>query len=503
MVSHLVADLQKFDEALSREHYLNSSGQKDELESSKIYRQFKHLFSKEHIAEASKNISTKEGKLLYDAFVGNFMGNQLKGITDKANSYEASAVVDVNGQQIPFRQITSILMNEDIREKRKMLYEATKPVKKKLTAFEKRSWKKVYELVKELSGKSYVDYLSFIKEVDYDALASDLREFLVKTEALHKQQIEKNMASVGVRLKDTQPYDYAYFARAKPFDQFFKKEILVQVAKSFWSDIGFEVDSQKNVVLDVEDREKKVPRAFCMPIKVPEEVILVIKPHGGQDDYQAFLHESGHTEHFANTDASLSYEFKNLGDHSVSESYAFLIEYLLSNTLFLQKYLSMSEKDAQNFANFIMEQKLQAFRRYASKVIYELKLHRNDLTNLDDKFVPIAGAYTSLPKMYVDLLTKATKINYKPESYLLDVDSGLYAADYVRAWIFEVMIRKKLEEKYGKNWFEKKEAGQFLKEMWKWGSSGKSVKELAKMIGYEKVDTSYITEDFLKFFKQE
>ena len=40
MVSHLISDLQKFDEELSREHYLNSSGQKDELDSSKIYKKF-------------------------------------------------------------------------------------------------------------------------------------------------------------------------------------------------------------------------------------------------------------------------------------------------------------------------------------------------------------------------------------------------------------------------------------------------------------------------------
>ncbi len=501
MVSHLLADLEKFDEALAREHYLNSSGQKDELESSKIYKKFKHLFSKEHISEASKDVSTKEGKLLYDAFVGNFMGNELKKISDKSNSYEASATVTVNGQSIPFRQISTILMNEDIREKRKMLYESTKPVKKKLTAFEKKSWVKVYDLIKELSGKSYIDYLSFTKEVDYDALAAQLRDFLVKTENLHKDQLEKNMASIGVRLKDTRPYDYAYYARAKPFDSFFQKEKLVNIAKSFWSNFGFDIDNQKNVILDVEERPKKVPRAFCMPVKVPEEVILVIKPNGGQDDYQAFLHESGHTEHFANTDASLSYQFRSMGDHSVSESYAFLIEYLLANQLFLQKYCGMPEADAKRFSHFIMEQKLQAFRRYASKVIYELKLHRNDLTQLDDKFMPTAGSYATPAKMYVDLLTKATKINYVPESYLLDVDSGLYAADYVRAWLFEAMLRKKLEEKFGKNWFENKEAGEFMKGLWKWGSSGKSVKELAQMIGYNSVDTSYITEDFLSFFK--
>jgi len=500
MVSHLLADLEKFDEALAKEHYLNSSGQKDELESSKIYKQFKHLFSKEHISEASKDVSSKEGKLLYDAFVSNFIGNELKKVSDKENSYEASATVNVNGQVIPFRQISTILMNEDIREKRKMLYEATKPVKKKLTAFEKKAWAKVYALIQELSGKSYLDYLSFVKEVDYDALASQLRDFLVKTEDLHKEQLENNMASIGVRLKDARPYDYAYYARAKPFDAFFSKEKLVNIAKSFWQNIGFNIDNQKNIILDVEERPKKVPRAFCMPVRVPDEVILVIKPNGGQDDYQAFLHESGHTEHFANTDASLSYQFRSMGDHSVSESYAFLIEYLLSNTLFLQKYCGMPEADAKKFSHFIMEQKLQAFRRYAAKVIYELKLHRNDLTQLDNKFLPTAGVYASLPKMYVDLLTKATKINYVPESYLLDVDSGLYSADYVRAWLFEAMLRKKLEEKFGKSWFENKAAGEFLKSLWKWGSSGKSVKELAQMIGYTAVDTSYITEDFLSFF---
>jgi hypothetical protein len=503
MVSHLVGDLQKFDEALSREHYLNSSGQKDELESSKIYKQFRHLFSKEHIAEANNDIANREGKLLYDAFVGNFIGNELKKITDKASSFEASATVEVSGQQIPFRSVSSLLMNEDVREKRKIYYESTKPVKKKLTSFEKKSWGKAYSLIKELSGKSYVDYLSFIKEVDYDFLASQFRDFLVKTEELHKQQLEKNMASIGVRLKDAQPYDYAYYSRAKPFDAFFSKEKLVNTAKSFWRDLGIEIDHQKNVILDVDDRPKKVPRAFCMPVRVPDEVILVIKPHGGQDDYQAFLHESGHTEHFANTDASLSYQFKQLGDNSVSESYAFLIEYLLSNTLFLQKYLQMSESDAQKFANFIMEQKLQAFRRYSAKVIYELKLHRNDLTKLDDKFQPTAGSYASPAKMYVDLLTKATKISYKPESYLLDVDSGLYAADYCRAWMFEVMIRKKLEEKFGKNWFEKKDSGEFLKSMWKCGNSSKNVNELARMIGYDEVDIAFLTQDFLDFFRKD
>lgn len=497
---HLLNDLEKFEEELSREHYLHSSGQKDELESVKIYKKFKHLFSKEHIEEASKNLSTREGKLLYDVFVGSFIGNQVKRISDKAQSFEAQATVVVDAQEIPFRQVSSILVNEDSREKRKKLYESTKPVKRKLTSFEKRLWKKEYALLKELTSKEYVDYLSWSKEVDYDVLAEQLRIFLVKTDELHKKQMEKNMASVGVKLKDAYPYDYAYFSRAKPFDVFFQKEKLVEAAKKFWNDLGFDINSQKNIFLDVEERQKKVPRAFCMPIKIPEEVYLVIKPQGGQDDYQAFLHESGHTEHFANTDANLPYELKHLGDYSVSETYAFLIEYLLANELFLQKYIGMPVEDAKKFASFIMEQKLQAFRRYAVKVIYELKLHRNNLQKLDKEFKPAEGSYSSFAMMYVDLLSRATKIKYAKEGYLLDVDAGLYAADYVRAWLFEAMLHKKLEEKFGKDWFSKKEAGEFLKNLWKWGNSGKSTVELARIVGYENVDIKCLTDDFLQFF---
>ncbi|MBW2970159.1 hypothetical protein KY319_03490 [Candidatus Woesearchaeota archaeon] len=501
MATHLVNDLKQFEETISREHYLHNSGQKDELESAKIYDQFKHLFSKKHIKEAEKNLETREGKLLYDAFVLNFIGNKLKKISDKANTFEANAIIEAGGEQIPFRQVSTKIMNEDIREKRKILYNALKPTKRKLTTFEKTSWKKVYKLIEELTGKKYIEYLSFMKEVNYEELAEQLKEFLVRTEEIHKQHLEKNMATIGVRLKDTRPYDYAYFARAKPFDAFFTKEKLLPAAKKLWLDLGIDIENQQNVILDVEERPKKVPRAFCMPIKVPEEVVLVIKPRGGQDDYQAFFHESGHTEHFANTESSLSYELKHLGDNAISETYAFLIEYLLTNKTVLQKYLEMPEEEAKKFSEFIMEQKLQAFRRYAAKVIYEIKLHNNDLRKLDDKFNPTEETYKTPAKMYADILTKATKINYTPENYLLDVDSGLYAADYVRAWLFEVMLRKKLEEKFSKEWFTK-EAGEYLKTFWKWGNAGKNMTQLAQMMEYEKIDISYLTEDFTEFFSK-
>lgn len=507
MVSHLLKDIQQFEEELMREEYFHSAGIRDNLNTAAIFEKFPHLFSKENIEEAKalldkadNDTDRRRAKLMFSWLVSGYIGNQVKKIGDEVASFEANATVEVEGKTIAYRQVHTIVMNEESREKRKAAYLATEPVKRKLTEYDKKLWNQSYRLTNELSGMKYVEFCSFENDVDYDKLAEQLRQFLVKTDKIYTNIMAEQFAKLNVKLDDAHPWDFAYLARAKEFDDYFKKENLLPTVKKFWAGLGFDITNQPNVVLDIEDREKKVPRAFCMPVKVPEEVILVIKPHGGQDDFQAFLHESGHTEHFANTNPNLQYELKHMGAHSVSESYAFLCEYMMTRPAWLKEYIGMPDDAAKAFAKFMMEHKLYFFRRYSAKVLYELKLHRDNLQRLDDNFKPIEGKYADASEMYVDILTKATKIKYRPENYLRDVDGGLYAADYIRAWMFEVMLRKKMEEKFGAEWYKSTEAGEFLKSLWQWGSSGKTLEQLAELVGYQDVDIKYITDDFLSFF---
>ena len=77
------------------------------------------------------------------------------------------------------------------------------------------------------------------------------------------------------------------------------------------------------------ERPGKRPRAFCAPIRVPDRVVLVVLPQGGQEDFAALFHEAGHTEHFAHTRRSLPAEQRVLGDNAVTEGFAFLLEHLI------------------------------------------------------------------------------------------------------------------------------------------------------------------------------
>jgi hypothetical protein len=212
--------------------------------------------------------------------------------------------------------------------------------------------------------------------------------------------------------------------------------------------------SQRNVELDLEDRPNKTPRAFCVPIEIPERVVLVIKPQGGPDDWRALFHEAGHTEHFAHTSASLTVEERRLGDNAVTEGWAMLLEHLTIEPAWLNRRLDLPRP--LEFAAEGATQLLWILRRYCAKLIYELEFHT------------VADVTTMKPR-YVELLSDALKVTPSDTDYLADIDDGFYASQYLRAWAFEAQLRSFLREKFGNEWFTRRDAGSLIRELWSEG----------------------------------
>src|SRR5438093_11243017 len=84
-------------------------------------------------------------------------------------------------------------------------------------------------------------------------------------------------------------------------------------------------------VLDTGEREGKRSLGFCSPVRVPAEVYLVLRPHGGQTDWNTFLHELGHALHFAYMRPDLAFEYRWLGDNSITEGYAMLFDHSMKD----------------------------------------------------------------------------------------------------------------------------------------------------------------------------
>jgi hypothetical protein len=224
--------------------------------------------------------------------------------------------------------------------------------------------------------------------------------------------------------------------------------------------LGVALDDQPNVHLDTEDRPKKNPRAFCAPVRTPDEVYLVIRPSGGYQDFRALFHEAGHTEHFAHVERTRPFEERDLGDNSVTEAFAFTMEHLLLDGNWIGDTLGIDDEARRTLVHRAHVFYLYMIRRYASKLTYELELHSGG-----------PEAMRAMPERYAQWLTRNLGFRYAPEGYLDDVDPGFYSSQYLRAWMLEAQLRERWRGKHGDRWWRPGAAGDELRALWSLGQA--------------------------------
>ena len=217
------------------------------------------------------------------------------------------------------------IANEPDRAKRRALEDARNELAEEhLNPVQLEAAEVVREAVPALGSADYVE-LHRRFGFRLDELADQCRAFLDATERLYEDAGDRLFRErVGVWLAEARALGHAAVIRAAEWDPAFPADRMLPALEATLADLGIDLRAQENVELDVEQREKKSPRAFCAPIEVPGRVVLVIQPMGGADDWRALFHEAGHTEHFAHTRADLPVEERRLGDNAVTEGWAML-----------------------------------------------------------------------------------------------------------------------------------------------------------------------------------
>ena len=447
-------ELEQMNAELMEEHYRHMAGLKPSLELEPIYLRHAAMGTLE---QARTMFERGDPRELWRNSCETYVADGLKHLTEQAANAEAALTVEFDGEPVPYRAVRSRLMNEPDRSRRLDLYRRRCDVtERELNPILRESVVRERELTADLGAGSVLD---LYERFGYDprGLHADTSAFLSDTEDLYRELMDAELRRrVGVGLEQATPADIARLVRAREFDPGFPPALAVPALRATLGDMDIDLDAQRNVVLDVEARPGKVPRAFCAPVRVPDRVVLVILPHGGPDDYQALFHEAGHTEHFAHTRAGLPAEQRLLGDNAVTEGFAFLLEHLVARREWLQARLDFAP--VREFERLQALIKLFFVRRYAAKLAYELELQS-------------AAPLDWMGDRYATLLREATGIEHSSSDHLEDVDGGFYCTCYLRAWGFEAQLSDHLSRRFGSDWFRRRQAGSLLREMWELGQS--------------------------------
>ena len=487
---------EEFIQEIMSEEYLNYSGQKIEVEIEKIHERYKDVYTLENIRSLLKKIRwnsrsettlDKRLRFLNGFLIINFLDRETVTFKKSLLETEAKSKVIVDSQEIPFRNIPIILSNEENRAQRIKLDRARFPVIEKLNETQYKKLEKQHELSRTLGFKNYKDMCEKLDNIKFEKLQDEMNRFLAETRKIYIENLSEKMEMIGIKnLKDAERHDVSFYFRSKEYDDKFQKEKMVMVLKKTLHNIGIDIDSQKNIILDLEPRPRKNPRACCFPIKPPEKVILMIHQHGGYEDYSSLFHECGHSAHFANVSSKLAFEFRYLGDNSITESFAFLFEHLIENPEWLKQYIGL--ENPYPFIKLLLLKRLFFIRRYAAKLNYELELH--------------TGKIEGKERAYRKHLEKALVIHHPEIFYLTDLDDFFYCVYYIRAWQLESYIRHYLEENFGPLWFNNKKSGTILLRLWKTGQKYMP-EELIKKLGYDRLDNKHLYEDFKRMTNDE
>jgi hypothetical protein len=269
----------------------------------------------------------------------------------------------------------------------------------------------------------------------------------------------------------------AYLRRLSPLEQIYTKEKAVPTCMDTLARLGFDLESEPNIKLDLDDRPQKSPRACVIPADPPKVVHLITRAQGGLHDYQAFLHEAGHALHYAGCDPSLPYTFRNISrDHALTEIYSYIVEAISRQPAWHARYFDLSDEEAAENADATVFMEALLFRRYVAKLQFELGFW--------GRFRETGGTAEG----YAERLTEATGMAYRREGYLADMDAGFYSADYLRAWIRAAQLRAYLEREIGEDWWESRETGDRLRGLFREGTKPSS-EEIAGRLGFDPLDT--------------
>lgn len=462
----------------AEEMYQHWAGLRDELALEPIYGRHEALFARASIdslramVESGGSDLARNRALLAFATDG-FIERRVVALSDALSTAEATAVVVWRGEEIPFRAVRNRISAIDGRAERNALFASYLEAVEALNPLRAERVARIGELAVELGYADYVDLIRVTRGFDPDALGAQMRDFLTESETPYFAALRRYLARIEIEQGDASLADMWYLTRGSGWDHWFEARRMLPVLESTLRGLGIELQAQPGATLDVEARPNKSARAAVWVVNAPRDVRLVIQPHGGWDDYGAVLHEAGHLEHFLHVDPKLPVSMRELGDSSVTEGYAMLLERLLMEPAWLTEQLGMPGEHAAGFADFYALYHLIFLRTMAARHLYELRLHRGGDARLH------RATYAGL----VGLLAGARE----PEERYLVIDDGMYAAAYLRCAMVDAALSDHLEVQHGDAWWRSAGAGETLRGLWRAGLSWSAGDTVARL-GYDALD---------------
>ena len=452
---------QAFSEDVAREGYLAYSGLKPDAALQAIYARYSDILSDDALAECIERFRSapassedaRAARMMLEWQAESRVGRELAILDEKEVALENDSVIRVtDGRTIPYQRGAIDIANSTSAKDREAIDVArARLVEDDFAPMRLERLQREREATEELGiASGYNVTFETLSGISLSALAAECQSFLRDTDAMWTSVLGERLRAFGVPLGEATRADSLALFRLREFDDAFAESSMEDVIRRSCTDMGIDATADGRIIFDIGDRPGKRPRAFCSPVRVPQEVYLVLRPRGGQADYGTFLHELGHALHFGNVRADFPFEYRWLGDNSVTEAYAMLFDHRMQQRGWLRRYTGLDRNRAGAFLRAAGFEELHFVRRYCAKLLYEIQVYGGSV------------GWGTLPDLYVDTLVAATGFRYRRADAFVDLDARFYSTRYLRAWQLQSLLDEGLTNRFDEDWWRNPAAGPWI-----------------------------------------
>lgn len=317
--------------------------------------------------------------------------------------------------------------------------------------------KEIYETQGKMNPlQGYLDS----ENISHQSLTRFIEDMANYTKKLFGEKIiELSNMIIG---KNPEYFDDFYYFRNRIFEDMSEKFAQVDPISTVMKtmkELSFDINK---ISYDIEDRKNKYPSPICFFIEIPSDIRILYKQESPYFDFHGCFHEFGHAMHATSIRPDLVYEKKYHMPMGITEIFSIFLERLSRNRTYLRKKINLADRKR---LDKIIE--LNKFMELFFVVFYSV----NSLTKM--KFWSDNLSIEDTNKIYSEMMLKYAGLEVPGQYWMLHhimPESIMYVPSYLLAAVRAAELERKIEEKFGQNWWELNEAGAYLKTLMKDGA---------------------------------
>lgn len=285
-----------------------------------------------------------------------------------------------------------------------------------------------------------------------------LRELVQKLGSAVRKPFREALAKYAREIKKApaEYYDDFYYFRGKiyqPLNRIFSKFDPAQLPVRQLRRLGF--DTSK-IHVDAEDRSGKTPSPVAFFVQIPNDARLLVKPVSPYSDIEGSYHEFGHAMHCISIDPQLSLWDREFLAHGIAEIFSTFLESMLEDPRYLKKKFGLSDEQAQSVLERQRFMELFFVAFYSANSLMKIAFQQKRLS-MDEA----SDLYARLYKEYVGFEIPG---EYWQLHHVMP-DYDLYSPSYLIAAVRKSELIRRLENRFGENWWDSQKTGDFLREI--------------------------------------